>query len=466
MGGVMPSEGHDHDSGPAGPPATGYRVRYRRPARTGRRRAGAALLMPAVPAVTGLLLLHVLWPTHWTQGGSGRRLLVLADSLTLVSVGLVELFLLAHVAVVAYAVSVAREPVPATPEPGTGLALLTTYAPGTEPLSAVRATLEAAVHMRHPGPLDVWLLDEGDDPEARMLCAELGVHHFTRLGVPEWNRGTGPHQAGTKRGNVNAWLAKHGDAYDLVVSADAGHVPRPGSLELTTGWFRDPDIAFVVGPRGDGGEAPPSPRPLFGTLVQQAGNRYGAPLLDGACPVVRVAALRQAGGFHDSVTDATATGFEIHRLRNPLTGRYWRSVHTADPLGAGEAPVSWADLGDRRPCRARGAYGTLLRQYGKALFRVPPGRLVAYTLTLARGPVEAVTCLFAAVSCLLVLTHAQLRLWAVTALVSALVPFALWSLALLRERTARTVPRAARPAQESESALTTTAAASTPTGGS
>lgn len=181
----MPAEGHDHDSGPTEPLTTGYRVRYRRPARTG----AAVLLLPVLPAVTGLLLLHVLWPTHWTQGGSGRRWLVLADSLTLVSVGLFELFLLANVAAVAYALSVARDPVPVAPGPGTRLALLTTCVPGAEPLSAVRTTLEAAVLMRYPGPLDVWLLDEGDDPEARMLCAELGVHHFTRLGVPEWNRG-------------------------------------------------------------------------------------------------------------------------------------------------------------------------------------------------------------------------------------------------------------------------------------
>uniref|UniRef100_UPI0031B626C2 glycosyl transferase n=1 Tax=Streptomyces sp. KA12 TaxID=2991730 RepID=UPI0031B626C2 len=458
MGGTMPAEGHDHDSGPTEPLTTGYRVRYRRPARTG----AAVLLLPVLPAVTGLLMLHVLWPTHWPQGGSGRRWLVLADSLTLVSVGLFELFLLANVAAVAYAVSVARDPVPVAPEPCTRLALLITCVPGVEPLSAVRTTLEAAVLMRYPGPLDVWLLDEGDDPEARMLCAELGVHHFTRLGVPEWNRGAGPHEAGTKRGNVNAWLAKHGDAYDLVACADAGQVPGPEALERTTGWFRDPDIAFVVGPRGD---APASPRPLFATLVQRAGNRYGAPLLDGPGPVVRVAALRQAGGFHDSVTEAAVTGFEIHRLRNPLTGRYWRSVHT--PLGAGEAPVSWADLGDRRPRRSRGAYGTLSRQYGRALFRVPPGRLVGYTLTLARGPVEAVTCLFAAVSCLLVLTDAQPRPWAALALVTALVPLALWSLAVLRGRAARTVPgRPSAPctAQEPEPALTA-ANAGNPTGG-
>lgn len=131
--------------------------------------------------------------------------------------------------------------------------------------------------------------------------------------------------------------------------------------------------------------------------------------------------------------------------RRPSPGRTWETAGRGGP----------------------GAYGTLSRQYGRALFRVPPGRLVGYTLTLARGPVEAVTCLFAAVSCLLVLTDAQPRPWAALALVTALVPLALWSLAVLRGRAARTVPgrpSAACTAQEPEPALTA-ANAGNPTAG-
>ncbi|MFE4451489.1 glycosyl transferase [Streptomyces sp. NPDC056796] len=461
----MPSEGHDHDNRgrPAGPlaePSTaGYRVRRRGLPRTRRHRIRAVLLTASAPALAGLLLLHVLWPTHWTGGGDGRRWMVLADSVTLVSVGLAELFALACAAAVAYAVRVAGDPVPVTPGPGTRLALLTTYAPGQEPLAAVRAALEGAVRVRHPGPLDVWLLDEGDDPEARMLCAELGVHHFTRLGVPEWNREAGPHRAGTRHGNVNAWLAKHGDAYDFVATAAPGHLPRPGPTERMTGYFRDPDVAFVVGPRARGQQASGSPRGLLHALVQTSGNRFGAPLLDGADMVVRVGALRQAGGLG---ADAAATGFEIHRLRNPLTGRYWRSVHTADVRAAAEAPRSPADASTRRPGRSRAEYAALLRLYGKALFRVPPGRLLGYTLTLARRPVEAVTCLFAVLSGVLVLTHPQARAWAVLALAASLAPLVPWSLARLRGRGGRPAPGPAGPplpARETEPAL---AAASTP----
>ena len=49
------------------------------------------------------------------------------------------------------------------------------------------ATLRAMLKIRHDGPLDVWLLDEGDDPYVALRCEEIGVHYFTRNGVPEWN---------------------------------------------------------------------------------------------------------------------------------------------------------------------------------------------------------------------------------------------------------------------------------------
>ncbi|MEU8709479.1 glycosyl transferase [Streptomyces sp. NPDC048565] len=448
----MPSEGHDSRSRLAGPlakpPATRYRVRFRRPRRTERYRIRAVLLMALAPAVAGLLLLHVLWPSHWAVRGEGRRWLVLADSLALVSVGVIELFVLVGVAAVAHAVCVARDPVPVTPEPGTALAFLLTYVPGAEPLTTVRAALEGAVRVRHPGPLDVWLLDEGDDPEARMLCAELGVHHFTRLGVPEWNRDQGPHEAGTRHGNHNAWLAKHGDAYDLVARVDTGGIPRPGFLGRTTGYFRDPDIAFVVGPPLHAGDAPAgkgTARGLLHALGQRAGNRYGAPVLAGTAHVVRVAALRQAGGFHDSVTGDIATGFEIHRLRNPLTGEHWRSVHTPD------APAARTDGLARPPRRPRGTYEALTRQYATALFRVEPGRAAGYTLALVRRPLVAATCLFGVLSCLLAFTQADMRGWAYAALATALAPAVVRSFALLRGRGAREAPALSGPARPAPS---------------
>ncbi|MER5552273.1 glycosyl transferase [Streptomyces sp. NPDC002793] len=391
----MPSERPDHVH------------RAGRTGRAGWRRIRAVSPLTLAPVLAGLLLLLLVLPAHRT-GRPGQAWLGLADSVTLVSLGLLAVPAAAGLALAVHAVAVARDPGPRAPESGTRVAFLTTYAPGGEPLSSVRVNLEGAVRMRHPGPLDVWLLDEGDDPEARMLCAELGVHHFTRLGVPEWNRAEGPHRAGARHGNLNAWVAKHGDAYDLVASVETGHVPLPGFLERMTGYFRDPDTAFVVGPRPGGDDE-------VHALAQRAGNRYGAAALAGPGSVVRIAALRRAGGFHDSAgEDDTATGLEIHRRRDPRTGRYWRSVRVPHVTVSHEGYAAPAV-----PPR-----GALLRQYAKALFRMPPGRLLGYTLLLVHRPVAVLTWLLGVLSCVAALTHPAARGWAALALVIALAPLA------------------------------------------
>ncbi|MEV8227740.1 glycosyl transferase [Streptomyces sp. NPDC079167] len=459
----MPSERRDQGAGgslpacPLAEPATPYRVRYRGLPRTGWHRIRAVLPSALAPVSAGLVLLFLVLPAHRAARGSDEAWPGLADAVTVAALGLVAVLAPVGLALAVHAVAVARDPVPVTPEPGTRVAFLTTYVPGREPLSAVRAGLEGAARMRHPGPLDLWLLDEGDDPEARMLCAELGVHHFTRLGVPEWNQEAGPHQAGTEHGNLNAWIAKHGDGYDLLASVDTGHVPLPGFLERTTGYFRDPDTAFVVGPRLAGGQD-------FHALAQSAGNRYGAPVLAGPGSVVRVTALRQAGGFQGSGTEDTATGLEIHRRLNPGTGQYWRSVHTPDAPACREGHATPADRHGRRPDRPR---AELLREYGKALFRVPPGRLVGYTLLLVHHPLATAAGLLGALGCLAATVHAPARGWAVLALLIALAPLAARAFTLLRERAygegAPDRPRATGAGQETEPALAT--AAGTPAAG-
>ncbi|APS19137.1 glycosyl transferase [Streptomyces sp. Tue 6075] len=415
VGGTVRSEGYDYDTysrlaGPlTEPEPTGYRVRYKSLLSTEKHRIRAVLLMTLAPVLTGILLLYLVWPTHWTERENGERWLVVADTVMLVSIALIELFMLVNVVSIAHATLVARDPVPVTPEPGTRVAFLTTYVPGKEPLSMVRATLKGAVQLEHSGPLDVWLLDEGDDPGARMLCAELGVHHFTRRGVPEWNRDKGVHKAKTKHGNYNAWIALHGGEYDFFASVDTDHVPMPNFLERMMGYFRDPDVAFVVGPQVYGNydsavtKAAESQQFLFHALIQRAGNRYGAPMFVGTNNVVRIAALRQVGGLYDSITEDMATGFEIHRRRNPRTGHYWRSVYTPDVLAVGEGPASWTDFFTQQLRWSRGTYETLFKQYGKALFRVPPGRLLSYTLMLVYYPMTAVNWLLGILSCVLFL---------------------------------------------------------------
>ncbi|MFP3987833.1 cellulose synthase catalytic subunit [Streptomyces sp. E11-3] len=411
----MRPEGYDYDThsrlaGPLTEPEPGpYQVQYRKLLSREPHRIRAILMMSMAPLLTAVLLGYLVWPSHWTRREGGDQWLVGLDITMLVAIGLIELFMLVNVISIAHATMVARDPVPVTPQPGTRVAFLTTYVPGKEPISMVRATLEGAIALRHDGPLDVWLLDEGDDSAAKALCAELGVRHFTRNGVPEWNRKKGIHKAKTKHGNYNAWLAMHGGGYEFFASVDTDHVPLPNFLERMLGYFRDPDVAFVVGPQVYGNyttavtKSAESQQFLFHALIQRAGNRYRSPMFVGTNNAVRVSALKQVGGFYDSITEDMATGFELHRRRNPATRRHWRSVYTPDVLAVGEGPASWTDFFTQQMRWSRGTYETLLKQYVKGVFRMPPGRLFNYSLMLAFYPMAALTWVLGILSCSLFL---------------------------------------------------------------
>ncbi|WP_189551837.1 glycosyltransferase family 2 protein [Streptomyces lavendofoliae] len=411
----MRPEGYDYDTysrlaGPlTEPDRAPYEVQYRSLLSGEPHRIRAILLMTLAPLLSAVLLAYLVWPTHWTDREGGERWLVRFDAVMLISIGLICLFMLINVVSIAHATMVARDPVPVVPQKGTRVAFLTTYVPGKEPLAMVRATLEGAVRVTHDGRLDVWLLDEGDDERAKALCRELGVRHFTRAGVPAWNRSKGVHKARTKHGNYNAWIAMHGDDYDFFASVDTDHVPLPNFLERTLGYFRDPDVAFVVGPQVYGNYTSPvtkaaeSQQFLFHALIQRAGNHYRAPMFVGTNNVVRVRALKQIGGLYDSITEDMATGFELHRTVNPRTGHLWRSVYTPDVLAVGEGPASWTDFFTQQLRWSRGTYETLLQQYGKAFFRLPPGRLLNYTLMLVYYPMTAVNWFLGVLSCVLFL---------------------------------------------------------------
>ncbi|GGX86837.1 glycosyltransferase family 2 protein [Streptomyces anandii] len=406
---------YEHYSRLAGPltrpdPDRPYRVRYRSLVAREPHRVRVALMLAAAPLLSLVLLAWLMRPAHWTERDHpDHGFLPALDVVMLVSIGLIEFFRFLNVLSNAHATLVARDPVPVVPETGTKVAFLTTYVPGKEPLEMVTRTLEAAVRLRHRGLLHVWLLDEGDDEEVKAVCARLGVHHFTRKGVERWNRPAGPHRARTKHGNYNAWLQAHGDAYDFFASVDTDHVPLPNYLERMLGYFRDPDVGFVVGPQVYGNydtfvtKAAESQQFLFHALVQRAGNRYGAPMFVGTSNAVRIRAIRQIGGLYDSITEDMATGFEMHRAKNPATGRRWRSVYTPDVLAVGEGPAAWTDFFTQQLRWSRGTYETILKQYWKGFGSLPPGRLLNYTMMIIFYPMSALNWILAALSCALFL---------------------------------------------------------------
>ncbi|WDG31090.1 glycosyltransferase [Streptomyces sp. CA-278952] len=412
----LPRYDYEHYSRLAGPltqPPAGkpYQVRYRSLISQEPHRVRATLLLGAAPLVSLGLFAWLMQPSHWTDRDPNldNDLLLVLDIVMLVSIGLIELFRTMNVLSNAHATLVARDPVPVIPESGTKVAFLTSFVPGKEPLAMVTKTLEAAVRIRHRGPMHVWLLDEGDDPAVKEVCARLGVHHFSRKGVAHWNQAKGPHRAKTKHGNYNAWLDAHGGDYDFFASVDTDHIPMANYLERMLGYFRDPDVGFVIGPQVYGNydtfvtKAAESQQFLFHALIQRAGNRYGSPMFVGTSNAVRISTLKQIGGLYDSITEDMATGFEIHRHRNPATGRKWRSVYTPDVLAVGEGPTAWTDFFTQQLRWSRGTYETIIGQFWKGFGTMPPGKLFNYTMMIIFYPMSALNWILAALSCALFL---------------------------------------------------------------
>ncbi|WTJ96768.1 cellulose synthase catalytic subunit [Streptomyces sp. NBC_01537] len=428
--GATPAYDYERFSHLAGPltepelkPGQTYRVQYRSLLAEGQHRVRTALLLSAAPVVSVLLLVWLMQPQHWVHRQYVPQWATVADTVMLVSIGVIELFRVITVVSNAHATLVARDPVPVTAESGTKVAFLTSFVPSSEPLSMVRATLEGAVQLRHDGPLDVWLLDEGDDPEVKRMCDRLGVHHFSRKGVEKWNQPTGSFRARTKHGNYNAWLDAHGDGYEFMACVDTDHIPLPNFLERMLGYFRDPDVAFVVGPQVYGNydatvtKAAESQQFLFHALIQRAGNAYGSPMFVGTNNAVRISVLKQIGGLYDSITEDMATGLEIHGTRNPASGQRWRSVYTPDVLAVGEGPTSWTDFFSQQLRWSRGTYETVIKQFWKAPFTLSPGRFLNYALMVTYYPMSAVNWILGALSGTLFLVlgasgvHIESSLW-------------------------------------------------------
>ena len=320
-------------------------------------------------ALTGYLLA----PSHLPWLGSNPVFAVATTTGLLVMVAL-QLVAALRTWTISFHAGRARDPIPMAPRPGLRVAVLTTIVPGKEPVELVMATVRAMQRIRHDGVLDVWLLDEGDDPEVRRRCAEIGVRHFSRKGRPEWNQPSGPFRARTKHGNHNSWRVGHELDYDVVAQMDPDHVPFPNFLERTLGYFSDPDVAFVVAPQVYGNlresfvaRGAAQLAYLFHGIIQRGGNGHDAPLLIGTNHLYRPTAFRQIGGYQDCIIEDHLTSMAIYAAVNEATGRTWKGVYTPDILAVGEGPATYSDFFSQQK---RWAYGIweIARRHSPVLF--------------------------------------------------------------------------------------------------
>jgi cellulose synthase/poly-beta-1,6-N-acetylglucosamine synthase-like glycosyltransferase len=363
----------------------------------GRERWQVLSLLVVTLGLSSLFFGWLIQPQHYPDGRLLPAAVRICNGVMFWLIVLTEGVRLLNSVTLCWAAAVMRNPVPVTPPAGLRVAFTTTIVPAKEPVDVVRDTLIAARRVRYSAPVDVWLLDEGDDPAVRAMCAEVGVRHFTRRGVGRWNTAEGGFRAKTKHGNHNSWLAAHGDDYDVVLSVDPDHVPLPNFAERMLGYFRDPDVAFVVGPQvyGNvrhyltrGAEAQHYP---FQSVIQRAANRFSVGMFVGTNHAYRVATWRQIGGFQDSITEDLATSLAVHGARNPATGCRWTSVYTPDVVAVGEGPETWTDLFSQQLRWARGANEVLVTQAVRRLRALAWGPRLHYLMLLLHYPTVAIT---------------------------------------------------------------------------
>jgi len=369
-----------------------YKVQYRRIHLTMREWFFTRLIVLVLVALDARFVVWIITSGQYPSFTGPWWLIAVKGLMVGCSIGM-QILLLLNILTVGRACLAARDPVPVKVREGLRVAFLTTIVPGKEPIEMARRTLEAARQIRYNGGpdsrFDVWLLDEGDLQANKDMCNDLGVKYYTRK-----NRGL-EHEDGvfakkTKHGNYSCWLADHHRRYDVIMMVDTDHVPLPIMAERMLGYFRDPDVAFVVGPQfyGNTGSrvarCAESAQYLFHSVIQRAGNRYGCAMLVGTSAAIRVDAIRK--GFEPSITEDLATSWRILFSRNKETGRRWRGVYTPDLTAVGEGPRSWSELFQQQGRWAAGTYYAIRHQVWRSFLRQRPGTLLHYGLMLTYYP--------------------------------------------------------------------------------
>jgi cellulose synthase (UDP-forming) len=273
-----------------------------------------------------------------------------------------------------------KDPTYKTPPTGLRVAFITTFVPQSEPMELLHQCLPALVDADYPH--DTWLLDEGDLPEVRNLCFRLGVKHFSRHGIDDYNMAAGKFLRKTKGGNHNSWYDRHGHNYDIVAQLDTDFIPEPNFLTRTLGYFNDPDVGFVVTPQiyGNTGESV-----IAQGAAEQAFNFYGPILrgfsgiecsvMIGANHVVRVKALAQVNHYSAHITEDVLTGMKLH-------ANSWKSVYVPEVLAVGEGPATWHAYFIQQMRWAYGSIDVLLRHSPRLLKNMNVFKAVSYVLLM------------------------------------------------------------------------------------
>ncbi len=163
---------------------------------------------------------------------------------------------------------------------------ITTY---NEPIELVHDTAVAALAITYPHA--TWVLDDGNRPDMRKMCEEIGAGYIVR--TDKWT-GKDRH---AKAGNIIN--AMHQTTGEFMLILDADQAPRPNILDRVLGYFSDPQLAFVQTPQWfkntPKGDPFGSDSPLFYGPIQAGKDGWNSGFFCGSNAVLRRESLMQLG---------------------------------------------------------------------------------------------------------------------------------------------------------------------------
>lgn len=241
--------------------------------------------------------------------------------------------------------------IPVSPELKTKFSvdILTTACPG-EPKGMIIRTLMAMKAIRYPHVN--YLCDEGNDPELKKVCTELGVVYVTRKDKID-----------AKAGNINNALKQA--TGNICVVLDPDHVPVPEFLDRMLSYFEDPEIGFVQSVQSYGNQsesiiakgAAEQTYHFYGPMMMSM-NSYGTVQAIGANCTFRRKALDSIGGHAAGLSEDMHTAMQLH-------AKGWKSVYIPEILSRGLVPATLSAYYKQQLKWARGTFELLFRTYPK-----------------------------------------------------------------------------------------------------
>ncbi len=241
-----------------------------------------------------------------------------------------------------------------------------------EPAEVLLPTIAASLALSPEH--ETWVLDDGRRPEIRALAARLGAMYLTR-----------PDNAHAKAGNLNHALGVI--EADIIAVLDADHVPLPGFLVNTLGYFDDDRLAVVQTPQDfynvdsfehedRGGHDVFNEQRVFYRAIGPGKNKWGGAFWCGTCALVRVAALKEVGGVAtETLTEDIHTTIRMQRAG-------WTATYHNEVLALGLAASDAESYMLQRRRWATGAMQVLRRERPITGPGLSFGQRLAYATTL------------------------------------------------------------------------------------